>query len=313
MRWLAIALCACTTALAQAPYPAKPLRYIIPESPGGGSDVIGRIFAEGLADVFGQPVMVDNRPGAGTTIGIAVGAKAAPDGYTITQNGSGFAAGPSLYRTLPYDPVRDFAHVTLLAKAPYALVVHPSIPVRSVKALVALAQGKPGALNYASAGTGAASYFAAETFKEKARINVTHVPYRGGGPALTAVLAGEVSVYFAPVAAAAPYFGNRLRVLAVTTLQCLPLMPDMPTVAESGYAGYESGNWYGLLLPVGASGDVVIALHRAAISTLGKVNKRLTELAYITIGSSPAEYAAYVATEVKNTAATYQRLGLKPN
>ena len=201
----------------------------------------------------------------------------------------------------------------VLAQAPYALVVHPSVPARTVKELVALAQSKPGALNYASAGTGAASYFAGETFKDRARINVTHVPYRGGGPALTAVLAGEVSVYFAPVAAASPYFGNRLRLLAVSTQQRLPLMPSVPTVAEAGYAGYESGNWYGLLLPVGAPGDVVTALHRAAISTLGKVNRRLTELAYITIGSSPAEYAAYVATEVKNTAATYQRLGLKPN
>lgn len=296
-----------------AAYPTKAVRYVIPDTAGGGSDVIGRLIAEGLSETFGQQVIVDNRPGAGTTIGIGYVAKSPPDGYTILQNGSGFAAGPSLYRNLPYDPQRDFIPVIMLAKSPSVVVVHPSLPVHTLNVLIALAKAKPGALHYASAGTGGATFFAGELFKLRTGVDLTHVPYRGGGPALTAVLSGEAPVYFAPVAASLPHLNTRLRPLAVTTLQRLPLLPALPTVVEMGYPGYEAGNWYGLLVPTGTPADIVNTIHRAAQAALNRSSKRLAELAYIVTGSRSEEYAAYIATEMKNVAAIYQRLGLKAN
>jgi tripartite-type tricarboxylate transporter receptor subunit TctC len=294
-------------------YPNKVVRYLIPDAPGSGSDTIGRIVVEGLIEAFGQQVIVDNRPGAGTTIGFAIGAKAPPDGYTLIQNGSGLAAAPSLYRKLPFDPVRDFEAVTQIAKSPQLVVVHPSVPVRSIRALVELAKSKPGAVDYASAGTGSSTFFAMEVFKERAGIDAMHVPYRTGGAAITSIVSGETSVYFAPFATALPHVkSHRLRPLAVTTLQRLPLVPDLPTVAESGYPGYEAGNWYGVLVPAGTPREIVESVHRAVLSALQFSQKRLAALAYIPVGSAPKDYAAYIRAQMANVADIYKRLGLTP-
>ena len=300
------------TACAQS-YPAKVVRYLIPDAPGSGNDTIGRIMAEGLSEVFGQQVIVDNRPGAGTTIGFAIGAKAPPDGYTLIQNGSGLAAAPSLYRNLPFDVLRDFSPVTQFATSPQIVVVHPSLPVKTVAELVKLAKAKPGALNYASAGTGSSTFFATEMFKERAGVNMVHVPYRSGGAAITAILSGESPVYFAPVATALPHLGTRLRPLALTTLQRLPLLADVPTVHELGYGGFEAGNWYGLLVPAATPPETVAAINRAAVTALKRVTKRLNELAYIPVGSRPDEYAAYIKAEMQKVARIYERLALKPS
>jgi len=293
-------------------YPSRPIRYVIPDNPGGASDIIGRIFADSLTETLGQKVLPDNRPGAGTTIAINIAAKSKPDGYTILQIGPGFAAAPSLYRDLPYDSARDLIAVTQLTKSPLVIVANRSLPVRSVAQLVALAKARPGALDYASGGVGTNTFFAAELFKARTGVDMLHVQYRGGGPAMTAVVSGETTLYFAPVAAVLPFLGNRLHPLAVTTLQRLRLLPEVPTVNEAGYPGYEAGNWNGLMVPAGTPGEIAAAIQRSAQTVLGKLNKRLGELAYIPVGSQPDEYAAFLADEIKNTAQICQRLGLKP-
>lgn len=293
-------------------YPTKVVRYLIPDAPGSGSDTIGRIIAEGLSEAFGQQVVVDNRPGAGTTIGFAIGAKAPADGYTLIQNGSGFAAAPTLYRKLPFDPLRDFIPVTQLAKSPQVLAVHPSLPVRSIKELVQFAKERPGAVNYASAGTGSSTFFAMELFKERAGLDIVHVPYRSGGAAVTSILSGETSIYFAPVATALPHLKTRLRPLAISTLQRLPILAELRTVAESGYPGYEAGNWYGVLVPARTPPQIVAAVHRGVLSALNSQQKRLADLAYIPVGSKPDEYAAHIRSQIQNVASTYKRLGLSP-
>jgi tripartite-type tricarboxylate transporter receptor subunit TctC len=294
-------------------YPAKAVRCIVPDAAGGGLDTIGRLTAEGLSEAFGQQVIVDNRTGAGTTLGIALAAKAPPDGYTLLMNGSGLAAASSLYRNLTFDAIRDFAPVTQIAASPQLVVVHPSLPVKSITDLVRLAKARPGEIIYASAGTGSSTFFATELFKERAGVNLVHVPYRGGGPALTAVMSGETPVYFAPVAAAMPHLQGRLRAVAVSALKRLSMLREVPTVAESGFPGYEAGNWYGLMVPAGTPPETIAIIHRAALTTLNKLNKRLNELAYIPVGNRPDEYATYIKAEIQKVETIYKRLGLTPN
>lgn len=310
---LACLICAATGAAWAQSYPAKTVRCIIPDAAGGGLDTIGRLTAEGLSEAFGQQVVVDNRSGAGTTLGIALAAKAPPDGYTLLMNGSGLAAASSLYRNLAFDAIRDFAPVTQIAASPQLVVVHPSLPVRSITDLVKLAKARPGEIIYASAGTGSSTFFATELFKERAGVDLVHVPYRGGGPALTAVMAGETPVYFAPVAAAMPHLQGRLRAVAVSALQRLSMLREVPTVAESGFPGYEAGNWYGLMVPAGTPPEIIAIVHRAALTALNKLNKRLNELAYIPVGNRPDEYAAYIKAEIRKVETIYRRLGLTPN
>ena len=230
------------TTLAQT-YPTKPVRYVIPMSPGSGADVIGHIVAIGLAPALGQQVVVDNRTGAAGNIGAELVAKAPPDGYTVFQGSMTHTTNVSLYTNLTYDLVRDFAPVTLLATSPASLVVHPSLPVNTVADLVAFAKARPGQLNYASTGLGTATFLAAEMFKERAGIDLLHVPYRGGGESLASVVMGETSVYFGPLPAMMSLIKQaRLRALAVTTAKRVSAAPELPTIAESGYPGYETGN-----------------------------------------------------------------------
>jgi tripartite-type tricarboxylate transporter receptor subunit TctC len=286
-------------------YPAKPVRLIVPFSPGSGSDTIARIIATALPDTLGQQVIVDNRAGAAGNIGAELAAKAPADGYTIMLVILGHAANATLYRDLSYDLVRDFAPVTQLASTPSILVVHPSLPVKSVGELVALAKAKPGAINYSSGGIGTPTFIAGELFKLKANVNMLHVPYRAGGEALTAVVSGETSVYFAPIAPALPHVkAGRLRALAVTSPARLPLLREYPTVAESGYPGFQTGNWYGLVVPARTPAEIVSALNKAAVNVLRNpaVNRKLVDSGYLVIGDTPEQFAAHIKSEIANLA-----------
>jgi len=284
-------------------YPAKVVRLLVPFSPGSGSDTLGRIIAGGMTDVFGQQVIVDNRAGAAGNIGAEIAAKAPPDGYTLLLANLGHAANVSLYRNLPYDVVRDFAPVTQLASAPAIVVAHPSLPVRSLDELVKLAKARPGAINYASGGVGTPTFVAAELFKAQAGVNLLHVPYRAGGEALTAVLSGEVSIYFSPLATALPHVRQgRLRPLAVTAAKRVSVLAEYPTVAELGYPGYQSGNWYGLLVPAKTPKEIIAAIRAAAVGALNNetISRRLADLGYVAIGDQPEEFAAHIKAEIES-------------
>lgn len=256
---------------------------------------------------------MDNRPGAGSNIAAEIAAKAPADGYTLFEVSITHAVNASLYRNLPFNLVRDFAAVTQLASSPQMVVVHPSLPVKSTNDLVKLAKAKPGAINYASAGAGTSTFLAAELFKARAGVNLLHIPYRGGGAALTAVIAGETTVYFAPVASALPHIRQgSLHPLAVTTAKRSPLLPELPTVAESGYPGYECGNWYGLMVPVNTPKATIAKIRDAAISVLNKpdVSKRLSDLGYIIVGDRPEEFAVFIKSEIETLAKIVRELRL---
>ncbi len=283
-------------------YPSKVVRLLVPFSAGSGTDTIGRIVAGGMSQAFGQQVIVDNRAGAAGNIGAEIAAKSAPDGYTLFLVNMGHAANVTLYSNLTFDLVRDFAPVTQLASAPAMVVVHPSLPVKSIAELVKLAKAKPGAINYSSGGVGTATFIAGELFKGAAGVDLLHVPYRAGGEALTAVITGEVSVYFAPLATALPQVRQgRLRALAVTWAKRLPLLPEYPTVIESGYPGYVTGNWYGLLVPAKTPKETIASIRSTAVSALNNagVSKRMSELGYVIIGDQPGEFSAHIRSEIE--------------
>jgi len=299
---LTLVLCLYASAAAWAQnYPLKAVRFLVPFSAGSGSDTIARIVAGGLSQVLRQQVVVENRAGAAGNIGAEIAAKAMPDGYTVLLINMGHAANVSLYGKMPYDLVRDFAPVTQLAVSPSIVVVHPSLPVNSIGGLVMLAKARPGAINYASGGIGTATFIAAELFTRQAGIDLLHVPYRSGGEAITGVITGETPLYFAPLATALPHVRQgRLRALAVTTPKRLPLLPEYPTVAEGGYPGYETGNWYGLVVPAKSPKQTITTIHDAAVSALNDpgVKKRLSDLGYVIIGSQPGEFAETIKTEI---------------
>jgi tripartite-type tricarboxylate transporter receptor subunit TctC len=286
-------------------YPAKPVRFIVPFSPGSGSDTIARIVATALPEALGQQVIVDNRAGAAGNIGADLAAKAPPDGYTLLLVILGHAANVTLYKNLPYDLTRDFAPVTQFASTPSVLVVHPSLPARSVAELVSLAKSKPGALNYSSGGVGTPTFIAGELFKLHAKVDMLHVPYRAGGEALTAVVSGETSVYFAPIAPALPHVkAGKLRALAVTSKSRLPVLQEYPTVSEIGYSSYQTGNWYGLVVQARTSPEIVTTLNKAVLTVLKNptVNKRLVDSGYLVIGDTPEQFAAHIKAEIANLA-----------
>ena len=294
-------------------YPSKPVRYLVPMSPGSGADTIGRIVAAGMAQAWGQQLILDNRTGAAGNLGAEVAARSPADGYTIFQASSTHAANATLYRKLPYDLTRDFVAVTQLASSPSLLVVHPSLPVKSVTEFVKLTRARTGELNYASTGAGSATFLAAELFKNMADVNIVHVPYRGGGEAVTAIIAGEVSVYFAPMAAILPYVRQgRVRMLAATTLKRLDAFPQLPTLSESGYAGYQAGNWYGLLAPAKTGQEIVTAIRNAAVSAMNEpaTRRRLVDLGYIIAGDQPEEFAAFIKSEIATLGKIIRQTGL---
>ena len=283
-------------------YPSKVVRLLIPFSAGSGSDTIGRIYAGGLSEALGQQVIVENRAGAAGNIGAEVAARAPADGYTLFFVNIAHAVNVSMYRKLAYDPLRDFAPVSMIATGPAMLVAHPSLPVKSVKELVALAKARPGAIQQASAGVGTFTFLAAELFKRRAGIDMLHVPYRSGGEALTAVLSGETSVYFAPVAGALPQVKTgRLRPLAVTSAKRLALAADVPTIAESGFPKFEFGNWYGIVVPAKTPREIIDRVRSASVTALNhpSINKRLQDSGFVLIGNTPEEFSAYFKAEIE--------------
>ncbi len=294
--------------------PPQAYRYVVGAGPGSAVDIVGRIVAEGLTQAMKAQFIVDNRPGtAGVNTAAEFVAKAPPDGHTMLQAAVSHAINVTLYRKLSYDIVRDFAPLTLIATSPDVLVVHPSLPVRTAGELIKLAKSRPGVINYASAGTGTGTFFAAEMFKAAAGVNIVHVPYRGGNEALVSVLSGETSVYFGPVPSVMPNVQQgKLRMLAVTTARRLPLAPRAPTIAEAGVPGYEFGNWYGLLLPVKTPRETVSMLHSAAVGVLKKTNanQRLNELGYIVVASEPEEMTAHLKADIAKLGKIIKQAGV---
>jgi tripartite-type tricarboxylate transporter receptor subunit TctC len=297
-------------------FPTKAIRMIVPFPPGGPNDILGRVVAQKLTDQIGQQVVVDNRGGAGGIIGAELAARAAPDGYTLLLGGTAsLSINPSLHRKLPYDPIKDFAPVSLVGTAPSILIIHPSVPVKSVKELIDLAKAKPGHLNFASAGIGTPPHLAGELFKSMAGVDMVHVPYKGGGPALTDLLAGQVGIYFSGISSALPFVREgKLRGIAVTSARRTAVMPEMPTIAESGLPGYEVGNWYAIVAPAATPKAIVIRLNHEIVKTLAvaDVKKRFLELAADTLGSTPEELTAYNRSEIAKWAKVIKTAGIKP-
>jgi len=283
-------------------YPAKPIRLVVPFPPGGGNDTIARLMGQKLAPVLGQQVLVDNRPGAGGTIGAELAAKSPPDGYTLFLAGvASHGINPNLRKQLPYDPVRDFSGVSLIASAPLLVVVHPSLPATSVKQLVALAKAKPGAINFASNGTGGSSHLAAELFMMMTGTALVHIPYKGLSLALTDLLSGQVQLMFSSAVAMLPQVkAGKLRAIAMTGAKRSQAIPDIPTVAEAGVPGYETGSWYGIVAPAKTPRPVIERLSReiAAATRSAEISGRLVDEAVIPIGSTAEEFDAHIRREL---------------
>ena len=288
------------SALAQT-YPSKPIRLIVPFAAGGGNDNIARLVGKRVSDSLGQPLVIDNRPGAGGVLGAELAAKAAPDGYTLFLGGVGsHALNPNLIEKLPYDPIKDFAPVELLAQAPLILVVHPSVPARDIAEFVAYARRNPGKLNFASNGNGTSAQLAAVMFESMARVDMVHVPYKGLAPALADLLSGQVQLMFSSVVAILPHVRvGKLRALAVTGTKRMASLPELPTVAESGFPGYEASSWYGILAPAGTPRGIVTKLNAELAKALAQPEVRNSLLAEGAepMGGSPEAFAAHIRSE----------------
>jgi tripartite-type tricarboxylate transporter receptor subunit TctC len=296
------ALLLCSIPAAGQTYPARPIRLIVPFPPGGGTDAMARTIAPKLSEFLGQQVVPENRGGAGANIGAELAAKSPPDGYTIMLATISNAIGASLYSRLNYDLVRDFATITQLATTPHILVVHPSVPVKSVKQFIALAKGRPGELAYSSSGNGSAAHLAGELFNSLAGTRTSHIPYKGGGPSMIALVAGEVSLCFATMPSAIGFVkSGRLRGVAVTTAQRSPSTPDLPTIAEAGVAGYEAGSWYGLSAPAGTPKDIIARLHAETMKVVKapEVQERLGKAGFEIVTSDPEQFASFTRNEIQ--------------
>ncbi len=309
----ALFACASGTALAQS-YPAAPVRLLVPFPAGGGVDSAGRLLAARLADSFGKTFIIENRGGANGNIGTEVVAKSAKDGYTLLFTGAGFVTNPGLYARIPYDAIKDFEPISLMALGPNVLVVHTSLPVKSVKDLIALAKAKPGAVGFAGSGSGSTPHLAGELFNTLAGVQMVHVPYRGSGPAMIGVLSGETPVMFLPAINAGPHIkSGRLRAIAVTSTTRLPAMPELPTVAEAGLKGYESSQWYGLLAPAGTPEDILNALnaHVVTIMQSADLKQRLHDDGIVPVGNTRQQFAAYIKTELVKWARVIKQSGAR--
>jgi len=293
--------CLATPALAQD-YPSRPIRLVVPYAPGGGADAVARIVAKRVSESLGQPIVIENRGGAGSILGTDMVAKAAPDGYTLLLGQSGpISINPAVYKTLPYDPVKDFVPITMTTAYPYILVIHPDTPAKSLQEFVALAKSKPGALNYGTTGVGAANHLVAELFNGKAGLKMTHIPYRGTALAVGDLVAGQLSMVFGDPISVLPHIrSGKLRALAVTSLERSPVAPDVPTIAESGNAGFEALAWHGILAPSGTPPAIIKKLNEEIVKALAdpETNKLLTNQAMQTVGNTPEAFAAFIQKDI---------------
>ena len=302
------------TAFAQA-FPAKPIRFIVAYPPGGSVDLHARHVGAKMAENLGQPIVVENRPGGNTHIGAEVVAKAPPDGYTLFHTlDSTMTLNQALYSKLPFDPIRDFAPVARLASGNSIIVVHPSVPVKTMRELVDYAKANPGKLNFGSGGPGATPHLAGEMFKMMAGIRVTHVPYKGGAPALANLVGGQIQFMLENIPGTLPFVkGGKLRALAVTDIKRSPLLPDLPTLDEAGLKGYELVGWNGMFVPAGTPNAIVNKLHEGVVAALAipDVKERLTVLGADGVGDTPQHFSAFIKADIAKWAKVVKAAGIK--
>lgn len=282
-------------------YPAKSMRLIVPYTPGGAADILARAVGARLNEAWGQPVVVENRPGAGTNLGSEIAARSAPDGYTLFMPTIANAINPTLYGKLTYDPVKDFAHITNLAKVPGIVVVHPSVPVKSARELIALAKAHPDQLRHGSTGIGSPHHLAGELFKTMAGVKMIHVPYKGASPALVDVVAGHIEVYFGAMVSVLPHVkSGRLRPLAVTSIKRAGVVPNLPTLDEQGLKGFETGSWFGVSAPAGTPREIITKLHGEIVRILKmpEVTDRIASEGADFVGNTPEEFTEFIKAEI---------------
>jgi tripartite-type tricarboxylate transporter receptor subunit TctC len=312
----AISAAAMTAPVVQAQnYPVKPVRIIVPTAPGGGTDLIGRLLAQNLSSQLGQQFIVDNRGGAGTTIGTAAVAKSPADGYTLLLTHSSLAFNATYYNKLPYDTLKDFAPISLVAEQPFLFAVHPSLPVKTVAQLIALAKKNPGQIAYSSGGAGSGPFMGAELFKQQAQVNILHVPYKGAGPAFTDLMGGQVQMMIATLSLGMPHAtSGRVRALGVTSAKRLGATPQLPTVAESGLPGFEFSAWYGVLAPAGTPAAIMTRLHQAVGKAMAAPETREKfEDGLMPLSSTSDEFATYLKQEVIKWGNVVKASGVKAN
>jgi tripartite-type tricarboxylate transporter receptor subunit TctC len=296
-------------------YPSKPVRMVVGFPPGGGTDILARIVAQKLSETWGQPVMVENRPGASATIGAGVVAKAAPDGYTLSMGQlTPNAIAPALFPNLPYDAQKDFVPIILVGTSPNILVTHTALPAKNVAELIALAKAQPGKLSYASSGAGSLQHIAAELFKADAGVEILHVPFKGSGQAVTDLMAGQVDMNFDSIPAVIQHVrSGRLRALAVTSAKRAPAFPELPAIAESGFRDYDLTTWWGLFAPAGTPADVIAKVHRDTLAALqnADLKERFAKVSVDPGGGTPGEFADYVRREIVKYGKIVKRLNIK--
>ncbi len=301
-------------ARAQEAWPVKPIRFILPFPPGGGTDILGRIISERLSGSLGQPVVIENRGGAGGNVGAEIAAKSAPDGYTIVLVAPSLAISPSLYSRLNYDPVKDFAPVSLVATVPNVMITHPSVPARTLAEFIALAKTRPGGMNFGSGGNGTSNHLAGELFNIVAGVKLVHVPYKGVNLAMNDVLSGQIHLVVIGVPAAAPHIkAGKLRALALVAPQRAAALPEVPTVAEAGLTNFEVTTWYGVLAPAGTPRPVVTRLNAELVRIMHapELRERLAALATDPVTSTPEEFADYIKREIAKWGEVVRQAGLK--
>jgi len=296
-------------------YPTRAIKLVVPSSPGGGTDIVARILGQKLSEQLGQQFVVENRAGAGTVIGNDAVAKSAPDGYTLLMGLSTLAINPSMYAKLPYDALRDFAPISQSVSACNILILHPSVPAKTVVELIALARAKPGSLTFGSAGMGTNPHLSGELFKSLARIDMVHVPFKGSGQSIISQLAGEIAANFPSVPTAMPYVkAGRLRGIGVTTLRRVEVLPDVPSIAEAGLPGYEATQWFGLLAPAGTPRPIIDRLYQESSRALrsADMKERMTAEGLEVVGSTPEEFASYIRSETEKWTQVIKAAGIKP-
>jgi tripartite-type tricarboxylate transporter receptor subunit TctC len=311
----ALAVCMSGNVFAQATYPAKTMRWIVGYTPGGTADMLARAVGQKLTETWGQQVVVENRPGAGTNIGTEVAAKAPPDGYTLFMPTVANTINPTLYPKLNFDILRDFVHVTNFAKVPGIVVVHPSVPAKNMKELIALAKARPNELRHGSTGIGSPHHLAGEIFKSMSGVKMVHVPYRGASPALVDVVAGHIEVYFGAMVSTLPHAkSGRVRALGVTTLKRVEAVPDIPTISEQGLKGFETGSWFGVSVPTGTSQEIVNRLHKETVRAIASpdIRDRMSAEGAEFIGDSPAQFTAFIKSEIEKWGKAVKASGAKP-
>ncbi|MGZ5091950.1 MAG: Bug family tripartite tricarboxylate transporter substrate binding protein [Burkholderiales bacterium] len=311
----ALACAAISGSLHAQAYPTKPVRWLVPFPPGGGTDVISRALAQKLTEAWGQQVIADNRPGSGGTIGLAAAAKLPADGYNIVLGQlANVAIAPALYAKLPYDPVKDFTPVTLALTSPLILVAHPSLPAKNVRELIALAKAKPDSVTFGSPGNGTTGHLGTEIIKTAGGVKMTHIPYKGASPAFTGLLSGEISVYMSSIQPAIPMLNaGRVRALGVTSAKRMATLPNVPTISESGLPGYEVTNWYGVMMPAGVPKDVLTKIHGDLVKVLKMpdVQQRFQSEGGDTTSNTPEQFAAFIKTEIAKWGKAVRESGAK--